>query len=138
MAIDYNLPIVIHSRDSQKEIISAIGEFNNPELHGVFHCFTGNKQQAEEIINLGFMLGIGGVLTFKNSGLAQEIKDIDLKHLILETDSPYLTPAPHRGKRNESAYIRLVAQKLAETKDISIEQIAETTSENAIKLFQIY
>lgn len=136
-AIDYDLPVVIHSRESLKEIISVIKEFNNPNLHGVFHCFTGSKQQAESIIDLGFMLGIGGVLTFKNSGLSQELTDIDLKHIILETDSPYLTPSPHRGKRNESAYVMLVAQKLAETKNISIEQIAQITSDNAMKLFQI-
>ncbi len=136
-AIDYNLPVVLHSRDSLKEIIEVIKEFNNPKLHGVFHCFTGSQKQAESIIELGFLLGIGGVLTFKNSGLSQEIKSIDLKHLVLETDSPYLTPSPYRGKRNESAYVMLVAQKLAETKNLSIEQIANITSENAKKLFQI-
>ncbi len=136
-AIDYNLPIVIHSRESFVEIISIIKEFNNPKLHGVFHCFTGTKTIAEEIISLGFLLGIGGVLTFKNSGLDKEVKDIDIKHLILETDSPYLSPVPHRGKRNESSYIKLIAAKLAEVKNISLEEIANITTKNAKLLFNL-
>jgi len=136
-AIEYQLPVVIHSRDSLKEILACIDEFNNPELHGVFHCFTGSDSDAKEIISRGFLLGLGGVLTFKNSGLADQIKDIGMEHLILETDSPYLTPAPHRGKRNESSYISLIAQKLAHTKGISIEEVAEITTNNANKLFKI-
>ena len=136
-AIEYQPPVVIHSRDSLKEIIACIDEFNNPELHGVFHCFTGSAQDAEEIISRGFLLGIGGVLTFKNSGLSAQIKNIDMSNFILETDSPYLTPTPHRGKRNESSYITLIAQKLAHTKGISIEEVAEITTNNANKLFKI-
>jgi len=136
-AIEYELPVVIHSRDSLKEIIACIDEFNNPELHGVFHCFTGSENDAKEIISQGFLLGIGGVLTFKNSGLSEQIKNIDMSNFILETDSPYLTPTPHRGKRNESSYITLIAQKLAHTKGISIEEVAEITTNNANKLFKI-
>ena len=136
-AIDYDLPVVIHSRDSLAEIIECIDKFNNPKLTGVFHCFTGTASDANEIISRGFLLGLGGVLTFKNSGLSEQIKDIDLKHFILETDSPYLTPAPHRGKRNESSYISLIAQKLANTKGITIEEVAEITTNNANKLFKI-
>jgi len=136
-AIDYNLPVVIHSRDSFQEIINVIREFNNPKLHGVFHCFTGTEEIALEIIDLGFKLGIGGVLTFKNSGLAKEIENIDLKHIMLETDSPYLSPVPYRGKRNESSYVKLVAEKLAEVKQISIEEVASITFQNAKRLFNI-
>ena len=136
-AIDYDLPVVIHSRDSLAKIIDCIDEFNNPKLTGVFHCFTGTVSDANEIISRGFLLGLGGVLTFKNSGLSNQIIDIDLKHFILETDSPYLTPTPHRGKRNESSYISLIAQKLANTKGITIEEVAEITTNNANKLFKI-
>ena len=105
--------------------------------HGIFHCFSGSKEQADKAIALGFKLGIGGVLTYKNSGLAQAIADIDMKHLVLETDSPYLTPVPHRGKRNESGYITLVAQKLAEIKNISVEEVAEITTANTIEVFGV-
>jgi len=136
-AIDFNLPVVIHSRDSHNEIMKVIKEFNNPQLRGVFHCFTGAAQQAKEIIDINFMMGLGGVLTFKNSGLANEIKNIDLKHFILETDSPYLTPTPFRGKRNESSYIKIIAKKLAEVKGISLEEVAQITTENAKRLFGI-
>jgi TatD DNase family protein len=104
----------------------------------VFHCFTGDKQQAEKALSYdGFKLGVGGVLTFKNSGLDKTMKDIDLNHLILETDSPYLAPAPNRGKRNETAYLRLIAERLADVKGISVESVARETSENAIELFNL-
>ncbi len=136
-AVDYKLPVVIHSRDSLKEIIACIDEFNNPKLHGVFHCFTGTEDDAMSIISRGFLLGLGGVLTFKNSGLREQIKNIDMQYLILETDSPYLTPTPHRGKRNESSYITLIAQVLAHTKGISIEEVANITTNNANQLFNL-
>jgi len=136
-AIDFNLPVCIHSRDSHKEIMKVISEFSNSNLRGVFHCFTGTKKQAEEIIDINFKMGLGGVLTFKNSGLANEIKEIDIKHFLLETDSPYLTPTPYRGKRNESSYIKLIAEKLAEVKALSLEEVAEITSANARELFRI-
>ncbi len=135
LAITHSLPVVIHSRDSFNEIIETIEEFNNPELRGVFHCFTGTEEQAKKIIAKGFYLGIGGVLTFKNSGLAQQLQNIPLEHLVLETDSPYLTPAPNRGKRNESAYIYNIAEKLSEVYGKSLYEIAEITSENAMNLF---
>lgn len=136
-AVDYDLPVVIHSRDSLKEIIACIDEFNNPKLHGVFHCFTGTEEDAKEIISRGFLLGLGGVITFKNSGLREQIINIDMQHFILETDAPYLTPTPHRGKRNESSYLTLIAQVLANTKGVSIEEVARITTNNANQLFNI-
>jgi len=138
LAKKYRLPVAIHVRDSFNEAIEIIEKLNDTNLIGVFHCFTGNIQDAMRITDLGgFYLGIGGVLTFKNSGLDETIKKIDLKHLILETDSPYLAPTPHRGKRNESKYIIDIAKKLAEVHNISINQIAKITTKNAKKLFQI-
>ena len=138
LAKKYRLPVAIHVRDSFNEAIEIIEKLNDTNLSGVFHCFTGNIQDAMRITDLGgFYLGIGGVLTFKNSGLDETIKKIDLKHLILETDSPYLAPTPHRGKRNESKYIIDIAKKLAEVHNISIDQIAKITTKNAKKLFQI-
>lgn len=136
-ANEHDLPIVIHSRNSFNEIVEILEKNKGENLRGIFHCFSGSKEQAEKAISLGFKLGIGGVLTYKNSGLAQVIADIDMKHLVLETDSPYLTPVPHRGKRNESGYITLVAQKLAEIKNISVEEVAEITTANAIEVFGI-
>jgi len=137
LAVKHDLPVVIHSRDSFNEIMEVIGQFNNPKLHGLFHCFTGTKMEALQIIDKGFLLGLGGVLTFKNSKLREEIKDIDLKNIVLETDAPYLTPAPYRGKRNESAYVYYVAKTLAEVHNMTIHQIAEVTTQNAEKLFNI-
>ena len=137
LALAYNLPLIVHIRDSFNEVIRILKDVNKPDLRGIFHCFSGSKEQAEQAISLGFKIGIGGVLTYKNSGLAQAIADIDMKHLVLETDSPYLTPAPHRGKRNESGYITLVAQKLAEIKNISVEEVAEITTANAIEVFGV-
>lgn len=136
-ANEFSLPIVIHSRNSFNEIVEVLQKNKNENPHGIFHCFSGSKEQAEQAISLGFKLGIGGVLTYKNSGLVQAIADIDLKHLVLETDSPYLTPVPHRGKRNESGYITLVAQKLAEIKNISVDEVAEITTANAKEVFGI-
>ncbi len=136
-AIDFELPIVIHSRNSTTELIEILKEINNPKLRGIFHCFSGDENQAKQIVEMGFYLGIGGVLTYKNSGLDKAIKEIDLKHLVLETDSPYLAPVPHRGKRNESFYLLEVAKKLAEIKNVSIEKIAEITTENSKIIFGI-
>ena len=138
LAKKYKLPISIHVRDSFNEAIEIIEKLNDKNLRGVFHCFTGNVEDAQRVINLGgFYLGIGGVLTFKNSGLDKTIAEIDLQHLILETDSPYLAPAPFRGKRNESKYIVNIAEKLAEVHQISIGKVAEITTENAKKLFEL-
>lgn len=136
-AIQQDLPIVIHSRNSTDEVIAIIREMKHPLLRGIFHCFSGNAQQAQQVIELGFYLGIGGVLTFKNSGLDAAIADIDLKHMVLETDSPYLAPIPFRGKRNESFYILEIAKKLAELKQVGLQQIASITTANAHKVFGI-
>lgn len=136
-AKEKNLPIAIHVRDAFDETFELLDHLNDDSLSGVFHCFTGSVEQAEKVLNFGgFKLGIGGVLTFKNSGLDQVIKAIDVEHLILETDSPYLAPTPHRGKRNESEYITLVASKLAEVKEMTIEEIARITTKNAESLFK--
>lgn len=130
------IPIVIHSRDSTDMLIELVKEEQDGRLAGIFHCFTGTLEQAEQIIDLGFHLGIGGVLTFKNAGLDKTVEKIDLRHLVLETDAPYLAPAPHRGKRNESAYVRLVAEKLASVKGKLTEEVARVTSLNADRIFQ--
>jgi len=136
LAKKYKLPIAIHVRDSFTEAIEIIEELNDKNLRGVFHCFTGNIDDAQRVINLGgFYLGIGGVLTFKNSGLDKTISEVDLQHLILETDAPYLAPTPFRGKRNESKYIINIAEKLADVHKINIKEVAEITTENAKKLF---
>lgn len=134
-AIKYKRPLVIHTRNSMAETIELVREYKSRNLYGVFHCFSGTLKDATEIVDAGFFLGIGGVLTFKNSGLAEVIKDVDLKHLVLETDSPYLAPIPFRGKRNESSYLKYIADKLAEVKSVSIEDVAQQTSKNAEFLF---
>jgi len=132
------LPIVIHCREAFDEIFEVLDSLNDENLSGVFHCFTGNALQAEKALSYqNFMLGIGGVLTFKNSGLDKVVADIGLQHLVLETDSPYLAPLPFRGKRNESAYTALVAQKLAEVKQMPLQEIVEQTTANAKKMFQL-
>jgi len=134
----YNLPIAIHVRNSFSEAIEIIERLNDKKLRGVFHCFTGNKTDAQRIIDLGdFYLGIGGVITFKNSGLDKTIADVKLQHLILETDSPYLAPTPFRGKRNESKYLINIAEKLAGIHGIDLSSVAKTTTENAKKLFAL-
>lgn len=134
----YHLPIVIHSRDSFDELFQLMDALISPELKGVFHCFTGTEKQAQKIIkDYGFKLGIGGVLTFKNSDLAEQIKNIDVQHFLLETDAPYLTPTPFRGKRNQPAYIPLIAKKLAEVKQLPLEEIAKITTQTAKKLFNL-
>ncbi|MFT4660886.1 MAG: TatD DNase family protein [Patiriisocius sp.] len=136
-AKEKQLPIVIHARDSFDEIFSIVDEMNDDRLTGIFHCFTGDIDQAHKIINYGgFKMGVGGVLTFKNSGLDAVVKEIDLKHFVLETDSPYLSPMPHRGKRNESAYVSLVAQKLADIHELPIERVAEITTNNALEVYK--
>jgi TatD DNase family protein len=134
-AIRYKRPLVIHTRNSMQETIDLVKEYKGKNLYGIFHCFSGNLQDAKDIIDAGFLLGIGGVLTFKNSGLADVIKEIDLKHLVLETDSPYLAPVPFRGKRNESSYLKYIARKLAEIKNVSPEEVALQTTKNAEEVF---
>ena len=134
-ALEYDLPIVIHSRNSTRECIDIIRSKQAGNLRGVFHCFSGTLAEAIEIIGLGFYLGIGGVLTFKKSTLPAIIKEIELRRLVLETDSPYLAPVPFRGKRNESSYVKAVAEKLAEIKSVSLDEVATVTTENALQLF---
>jgi TatD DNase family protein len=134
-AINLDLPIVIHSRNSNEDVIKILGEMAHPKLRGIFHCFSGDANQASQIVELGFLLGIGGVLTYKNSGLTDAIADISLQHIVLETDAPYLAPVPFRGKRNESFYLLEVARKLAEVKAVGLNQVAEITTNNAKKVF---
>ena len=134
-ALHFDIPIVIHSRNSIDECIKVVAEHQKGKLKGVFHCFSGNKKQAEQIIELGFYLGIGGVLTFKNSGLDIVMSGITLDHVVLETDAPYLAPVPFRGKRNECSYIKYVAEKLAAIKKTEVKEIAEVTTANAENLF---
>jgi TatD DNase family protein len=136
-ALQYDVPIVIHSRNSLNECIDVINKNQKGNLRGVFHCFSGSLEQAKQIIDLNFHLGIGGVLTFKKSGLDTLIEQIDLTHVVLETDAPYLAPVPFRGKRNECSYIRYIAQKLSEIKQMPIDDIAEITTANAEKLFRL-
>ncbi|MCB0665792.1 MAG: TatD family hydrolase [Saprospiraceae bacterium] len=136
-AMSRRLPIVIHSRESIDEILDILEGLALPDLQGVFHCFTGDKTQAARIRDLGFYLGIGGVVTFKNGGLDKSLSAPDLKHVILETDAPYLTPHPYRGKRNESAYIPLIAEKLAQILHVSESELGIQTTENALRLFTL-
>jgi TatD DNase family protein len=134
-ALNRNLPVVIHARDSFDIIFESVKKVEFRGLRGVFHAFTGDGYQAENVIRNGFKLGIGGIVTFKNSNLAEVVKSVGLEHIVLETDSPYLAPVPYRGKRNESSYIRIIAGKIAEIKKINIEEVAEITTKNAVQLF---
>jgi TatD DNase family protein len=134
-ALDKNLPVVLHCRDSIDETIELVSPYAEQGLKGVFHCFSGNHKQAETITNFGFYLGIGGVATFKNGGLETVLKKVNLTHILLETDSPYLAPVPHRGKRNEPSYIPLIAARICEITGEDREKIAEITTQNAISLF---
>jgi len=137
LAIKNDLPIVIHCRDAFNEIFEILDKENCPKLRGVFHCFTGTLEQAKRAIDLGFILGVGGVVTFKNGGIDKFLNQIDLKHIVLETDSPYLAPVPFRGKRNESSYIVYVIDKLSEIYGLSKEEIASVTTKNAEKVFAL-
>jgi TatD DNase family protein len=137
LAIKHDLPIVIHCREAFNEIFEILDKENCDKLRGVFHCFTGTFEEAQRAIDLGFVLGIGGVITFKNGGIDKFLHKIDLKNIVLETDSPYLAPVPFRGKRNESSYIIYVLEKLSEIYGISKEKIAEITSKNAEKVFRL-
>lgn len=134
-ALHFDLPIVIHSRNSTDEYIEVVSKHQKGKLRGVFHCFSGDIVQAKRVIDLGFYLGIGGVVTFKNSGLDKVMEEIPLEHVVLETDAPYLAPVPFRGKRNEPAYLKYVAEKLAGIKNVEIDEVAKITTDNAEKLF---
>lgn len=135
LAIKYNVPIVIHCRDSMEETIALVDDLNHENLRGVYHCFNGSIDQGNKIIDQGFYLGIGGVATFKNGGMEPALKELPLEKMILETDSPYLAPVPNRGKRNEPSYLPLIGEKIASVRDLSIGEVAQTTTNNALLLF---
>ncbi|MFP4621305.1 MAG: TatD family hydrolase [Bacteroidales bacterium] len=129
------MPVVIHSRDSFREIFDVLTKLDDGRLYGIFHSFAGNLEDAQHIIDLGFKIGINGIVTFKNSSLDEVVSQIDIEHLVLETDSPFLAPVPRRGKRNESAYVKYIAQKIAEVKNLSVDDVAAITTRNALKVF---
>jgi TatD DNase family protein len=132
-----DLPIVIHCREAFDEVFEILGQQKDDKLRGIFHCFTGDLQQAHRAIDLGFYLGIGGVVTYKKAGLDKVVEQLDLSHLVLETDAPYLAPSPHRGKPNESSYLIHIAQKVADLKQCSLAEVAEITTLNSHKVFGI-
>jgi len=137
LALKHNLPIVIHARESFNEIFKILDKKNTKELRGVFHSFTGTLEQANKIINdYHFYIGVNGIVTFKNSHLPEVLKEIDIKHILLETDAPYLSPEPKRGKRNESAYMFYTARKIADIYNLDLKKVSEITSQNAIDLFK--
>jgi len=137
LAKSMNLPIVIHCRDAFDEVFEVLESEKGDALFGIFHCFTGDLEQAKKAVSFNMKLGIGGVATFKNGGLDKFLAQIPLKEIVLETDSPYLAPAPHRGKRNESSYLKLVADKLSDIYEVDIETVAEVTTQNSIDIFGI-
>ena len=136
-AKELKLPIVIHCRDAFNEVFEVLEQEQGDDLRGIFHCFTGNLEQAQKVIALGFYLGIGGVVTYKNAGLDKILPEIDLSHIVLETDSPYLTPVPHRGKPNESSYLIYVAQKVADVYQVALDVVADITTANSKKIFGV-
>jgi TatD DNase family protein len=135
LAKQYKLPINIHCRDAFNEVLEILEQEKSAELWGIFHCFTGDFNQAKQAISCGMKLGIGGVATFKNGKIDQFLNEIDLKHIVLETDAPYLAPVPYRGKRNESSYIKVIAEKLSEIYQLPIEDIAGITTQNSKDVF---
>tara|TARA_R110001599_G_scaffold107695_3_gene270419 strand:- start:1089 stop:1859 length:771 start_codon:yes stop_codon:yes gene_type:complete len=136
-AKQYEKPIIIHCRESLDMTIDLVEQLKEDNLTGVFHCFNGSVAQAERIHKLGFYIGLGGVVTFKNSGMDEVIPQLNMDHVVLETDSPYLAPVPHRGKRNEPSYLRMVAQKIADLRQVGVEEIEATTTINANSLFKV-
>lgn len=134
-AIDLDLPIVIHSRESFDEIFEILEKMKHPKLRGIFHCFSGNLEQAQQAVDLNFLLGIGGVVTFKNGKIDHFLSEIPIEHIVLETDAPYLAPVPFRGKRNESAYLELIVGKLVDTYQLDFSTIDRITTENAKRIF---
>ncbi len=137
MSKELNLPIIIHSRDCQDLTIEAIAKKQDGKLSGIFHCFGGSVEEARKIIDLGFYMGIGGVVTYKKSDLSSVIAEVGLDNIVLETDSPYLTPLPHRGKENEPMYLEFILAKMAEATAKSIEEVAEITTNNALMVFKV-
>lgn len=142
LAIETNLPVIFHNREATSDLLHIVEEersstTNPSRLRGIFHCFTGSLEEAERVWDLGFYIGIGGIVTFKNSDLEDVVRSVSLDRIVLETDAPYLAPAPYRGKRNEPSYLPLIAEKIASTKNVSLEQVADTTTNNAKELFNI-
>jgi TatD DNase family protein len=137
LALQYGLPIVIHTRNSFNEIMEILEGYRNSGLSGIFHAFTGSIENANRVINLGFKIGIGGIVTFKNSGLEKVVQNIATESIVLETDSPYLTPVPKRFKRNESSYIYYIADAVANFKNITLEKVADITTTNALNVFKV-
>ncbi len=135
-AKQYQLPVVLHCRESLDQTIELMERFQDGNLRGIFHCFTGNLEQAKRIIKLGFLIGLGGVVTFKNGGLDKVLPDIGLESVVLETDSPYLAPVPHRGKRNEPSYIPLISSRIADLTKTTVEEVRKITTKNALHLFE--
>lgn len=136
-ALHYDIPVSIHSRNATDECIAVVSEHQKGKLKGVFHCFSGDTEQAKKITSLGLYLGIGGVVTFKNAGLDKVLQEVSMEHIVLETDAPYLAPVPFRGKRNEPSYLKYVVGKIAEIKNVSPEQVADITTANAEKIFRM-
>lgn len=134
-ARDLNIPVIIHVRDSFPETLATVRKMQDGRLRGIFHCFSGNPEEANEVLDLGFHIGIGGVVTFKNSTLHTFLSAIDINRIVLETDAPYLAPVPYRGKRNESSYLPIIAKRVAELYDLPVEAIARITTANAESLF---
>ena len=137
LALKYDLPVAIHARESFNEILEVLDGYKNKGMRGVFHAFTGTVEIAKDVVGRGFLLGVGGIITYKKSFLPDVIRETDLSNIILETDSPFLTPVPFRGKRNESGYIPYIAEAIAKIKDIPTEEVALITTSNACKLFQL-
>ncbi len=137
LARTYDLPLIVHIRESFNEVIEILKDVNKSDLYGIFHCFSGSVEQARQAIKYGFSLGLGGVITFKNNKMQETLKHIELEHLVFETDAPFLAPVPYRGKRNEPAYIPIIARMVADIKGISIEKVAEATTSNAERIFRL-
>lgn len=134
-ALAYKMPIVIHTRNAMQETINVVKEYKGRGLQGIFHCFSGSIESARQILDAGFLLGIGGVVTYKNAGLPEVLEKVPLSHIVLETDAPYLTPVPFRGKRNESSYLTFIIKRLAEVYQTDIETIAAQTTQNALGVY---
>ncbi len=137
LAEKHKLPIVIHTRDSFSETIEVLQKSGLSSLNGIFHCFSGTLRDAFAATEMGYKLGIGGVITFKRNGLTEIVENINLEHLVLETDAPFLAPYPYRGKRNEPAYLTLIAEKIAEIKNVTLEEVARITTQNAMNIFRL-
>ena len=137
LAVHHDLPVVIHTRNSFDITAEIIEKRHDRRIRGIFHCFGGSLAQAKKAMELGFLLGIGGIITYKNSGLQKVVEVVGLDHVVLETDSPFLPPVPHRGERNESTYIPIIAQKVAEIKNLDVAEVADVTTGNALKIYKL-